>query len=370
VHGSDNLTSVDQPTLIFDFNMRTVKGPSVFLAQFVQDCPPYNSLTGLAEWAADKGFIAVQMPTNLPKIFDLAMAAKSQMYCDDVREKIARHGIEISELSTHLQGQCMAIHPAYETMLASFIPMHLRGNRQQQSEWASKQLSMAARASARLNLKACATFSGSLAWPYLYPWPQRPAGLIDTAFKELARRWHPVLDVYETYGIDLCFELHPGEDLFDGLSFERFLKWVNHHPRCHILYDPSHFILQQLDYLQFIDIYHERIRMFHVKDAEFKPNGKAGVYGGYADWIDRPGRFRSVGDGQIDFKAIFSKLSQYDYNGWAVLEWECCLKHSEVGALEGAEFIRKHIITTSKRLFDDFASSNIDSQQLHSMFGL
>lgn len=350
--------------------MRTLKGPSIFLAQFVQDRHPYNSLTGLAQWAADKGFVAVQMPTNLPQIFDLALAAESQMYCDDVMDKLAIHGIAISELSTHLQGQCMAIHPAYASLLTAFMPAHVHGSPQQQVVWASEQLCMAARASSRLHLQACATFSGSLAWPYLYPWPQRPAGLIDTAFRELAHRWQPVLDVYDKYGIDLCFELHPGEDLFDGLSFDRFLKEVDQHPRCHILYDPSHFVLQQLDYLEFIDIYHERIRMFHVKDAEYRPNGRAGVYGGYADWVDRPGRFRSVGDGQVDFKAIFSKFCQYNYQGWVVLEWECCLKHSEVGARQGAEFIRKHIITTSHRHFDDFAASKIKSSQVRTMLGL
>lgn len=350
--------------------MRTLKGPSVFLAQFVQDRHPYNSLTGLAQWAADKGFVAVQMPTNHPEIFDLTLAAESQIYCDDVMDKLASHGIVISELSTHLQGQCLAIHPAYQTLLAAFMPESLRGDARRQTEWAGKQLCLAARASARLRLQACATFSGSLAWPYLYPWPQRPAGLIDTAFQELARRWRPILDVYDQHGVDLCFELHPGEDLFDGLSFERFLDCVNHHSRCHILYDPSHFVLQQLDYLQFIDFYHDRIRMFHVKDAEYNANGKAGVYGGYADWIDRPGRFRSVGDGQIDFKAIFSKLSQYNYRGWVTLEWECCLKHAEVGAREGAEFIRQHIITTAQRSFDEFAASSVKPEHINTMLGL
>ena len=116
--------------------------------------------------------------------------------------------------------------------------------------------------------------------------------------------------------MNLCYEIHPGEDLHDGVTFERFLEAVNGHERANILYDPSHFVLQQLDYLDFIDIYHERIKMFHVKDAEFNPDGRSGVYGGYQDWIDRAGRFRSLGDGQIDFRGVFSKLAQYDYEGW------------------------------------------------------
>ena len=110
--------------------------------------------------------------------------------------------------------------------------------------------------------------------------------------------------------------------------------------------------------------------MFHVKDAEFNPSGKSGVYGGYQDWIDRPGRFRSPGDGQIDFKSIFSKLSQYNFDGWAVLEWECCIKSPEQGAAEGAPFIQKHIIEVTEKAFDDFAGSGIDKDTNKKLLGL
>jgi sugar phosphate isomerase/epimerase len=214
------------------------------------------------------------------------------------------------------------------------------------------------------------TFSGALAWPYLYPWPQRPAGLVDTAFDELAKRWRPILDEFDKAGIDLCFEIHPGEDLHDGISFEMFLDRLGEHKRCNILYDPSHFVLQQLDYLEYIDIYHERIKMFHVKDAEFRPSGRQGVYGGYQPWISRAGRFRSLGDGQVDFAAIFSKLAQYDFEGWAVVEWECCLKDSEQGARESAPFVARHIIKTAGRAFDDFAKSGADVEANRRMLGL
>ncbi|MBF6617086.1 MAG: sugar phosphate isomerase/epimerase [Candidimonas sp.] len=350
--------------------MKTIKGPGLFLAQFAGAQAPFNSLEGLAKWAAGLGYQGVQIPTSDPSLFDLAKAAQSQAYCDEVQGMLAEHGLAITELSTHLQGQLLAVHPAYDQLFDGFSAAEVRGKPAARQQWAHEQLLMAARASQRLGLRAHATFSGALAWPYLYPWPQRPAGLVEEAFAELARRWLPILDAFDAAGVDISYELHPGEDLHDGVSFERFLEAVGDHPRANILYDPSHFLLQQLDYLAFIDIYHQRIRSFHVKDAEFRPDGRQGVYGGYANWIDRAGRFRSLGDGQIDFGGIFSKMAQHDYPGWAVLEWECCLKHPEQGAAEGALFIERHIIRVAEQAFDDFARSGATAAQHRQLLGM
>jgi sugar phosphate isomerase/epimerase len=340
--------------------MKTIKGPGIFLAQFTADRAPFNSLEAIADWAAGLGYEGLQIPSNDARLFDLEKAAESQDYCDEVAGMLASKGLVITELSTHLQGQLIAVHPAYDVQFDGFATPHVRGNPQARQAWAAEQLKLAAKASRRLGLTTQASFSGALAWPYFYAWPQRPAGLVEDAFDELARRWKPILDVFDENGVDIGFEPHPGEDLHDGATFEMFLDRVDNHPRANILYDPSHFVLQQLDYLAFIDIYHERIKCFHVKDAEFRPNGRVGVYGGYQSWVDRPGRFRSLGDGQVDFSQVFSKMAQYDFAGWAVLEWECAFKHPEVGAAEGAPFIRKHIIEVTDKAFDDFASSGSD----------
>ncbi|HEY3989793.1 MAG TPA: sugar phosphate isomerase/epimerase [Acidobacteriaceae bacterium] len=350
--------------------MKTLQGPSIHLAQFASDSPPFDTLASIAKWAAALGFRGLQIPAWDARLIDLARAAESQTYCDEITGTLADFGLVVSELSTHVLGQLVAAHPAYDDLLDAFAPPSLRGNPAERTAWACTQLQLAAHASRRMGLAAVGTFSGALAWPYLYPWPQRPAGLIDTAFAELARRWQPILDVYEDQGIDLCFELHPGEDLHDGITFEMLLARVHNHPRCHILYDPSHFVLQQLDYLAFLDIYHPRIHMFHVKDAEFRPTARQGVYGGYQSWIDRAGRFRSLGDGQVDFRTIFSKLAQYDFPGWAVLEWECCLKNAEDGAREGAPFIRDHIIRVTEKAFDDFAATDSSQQTLNRILGI
>lgn len=351
--------------------MRTIKGPAVFLAQFADDHAPYNTLDSLSKWAAEKGFKGVQLPSWDSRVIDLDLAAESQTYADEIKGIVNSHGLEITELASHLQGQLVALHPAFDIPADSFAPDAVRNNPRARQEWGTQQLLNAAKASQRLGIDRHVTFSGSLLWPYLYPFPQWTDGLVEDGFNELARRWLPILDKFDEAGVDLCYEIHAAEDLHDGLTFEMFLEKVGNHSRCNMLYDPSHLVLQSIDYLSYIDHYHDRIKMFHVKDAEFLPNGRTGAYGGFQPWANRAGRFRSLGDGQVDFKGIFTKMAQYDFDGWAVLEWECAFKNSEDGAREGAQFIEDHIIKVSDRAFDDFvkASSNRDINKKIMGFG-
>jgi sugar phosphate isomerase/epimerase len=350
--------------------MQTIRGPALFLAQYMGDEEPFNSLDAISDWAASLGFIGLQIPSWDNRTIDLASAATSKSYCEDWQAKLAAKGLEPTELATHLQGQLVAVHPAYDELFDGFADPSVRGNPSARTEWATDQVKLCLKASRNLGLTAMPTFSGALAWPFLYPWPQRPAGMVEEAFAELARRWQPILEVAQETGVDCAFEIHPGEDLHDGVTFERFLEATGNHERVQLLYDPSHFVLQQLDYLAYIDHYHTFIKAFHVKDAEFRPNGKCGVYGGFGSWAERPGRFRSLGDGQIDYTAIFSKLAQYDYPGWAVLEWECAIKDNVQGAKEGAEFIKDHIIQVSAKAFDDFAASGVDQELNRRVLGL
>lgn len=350
--------------------MQTIKGPGIFLAQFLGDQPPFNDLTSICKWARDLGFVGVQLPANDPRCIDLKLAAESKTYCDELKGKVQDCGLVITEVATHIQGQLVAVHPAYDSLFDGFAPAEVRGNPKARTDWAVQQMKWAAKACQHLGIAACPSFSGSLLWPFFHPWPQRPAGLVEEGFKELAKRWMPILNVFDECGVDVCYEIHPSEDLFDGVTYEMFLEAVNGHERACLLYDPSHFVLQQLDYLSYIDHYHQRIRAFHVKDAEFNATGRQGTFGGYQSWLNRAGRYRSPGDGQVNFKSIFSKLAQYDYRGWAVLEWECCLKHPEDGAREGSVFIRDHIIRVTDKAFDDFARTGEGSSFNREILGL
>jgi sugar phosphate isomerase/epimerase len=298
-----------------DTKATNLMGHANYLTHFAGDAYPIDSLDQITQWAASHGFKVVQLPSWDSRLIDLEKAAGSKTYCDELAGVARANGVEITELGTHLQGQLVAVHPAYDEAFDAFAPEAVKRNPQARQRWAVQQMLWSAQASKHLGLKSNVSFPGALAWPYLYPWPQRPPGLIEAAFDELAKRWRPIFDAFDEAGCNIAFELHPGEDLFDGATFEMFLERVDNHPRCCINYDPSHFLLQQLDYLAFIDIYHERISSLHIKDAEFRPDGRQGVYSGYQPWIDRAGRFRSLGDGQIDFRAIFSKMAQYDFDG-------------------------------------------------------
>lgn len=346
-----------------------MKGPGIFLAQFMGDAAPFNSWAAITKWAGSLGYKGVQVPSWDGRAMDLAKAATSQTYCDELKGVAAANGVAITELSTHLQGQLVAVHPAYDEQFDGFAPLAVRGNPKARTAWAVEQVKLCLTASKNLGLTAMPSFTGALLWHTMYPWPQRPAGLVEEGFAELARRWTPILDHAETCGVDVAWEVHPGEDVHDGASLEMMLAALKGHPRANILYDPSHLVLQGMDYSAYIDHYHERIKCFHVKDAEFRPNGRVGAYGGYQGWKDRAGRFRSLGDGQTDFSRIFSQLTQYGYEGWAVLEWECCLKDPLQGAQEGAPFIAKHLITPAAKAFDDFAGSAPDQKQLQRILG-
>ncbi|HEU4996750.1 MAG TPA: sugar phosphate isomerase/epimerase [Gemmatimonadaceae bacterium] len=346
-----------------------LKGPGIFLAQFMGDEEPFNNWKSITRWAGQLGYVGVQIPTWDSRCIDLKKAAESKTYCDELKGVANENGVAISELSTHLQGQLVAVHPAYNEQFDAFAPKDVHGNAKARTAWAVEQLKLCAKASRNLGCKAMPSFTGALMWHTVYPWPQRPAGLVQEGFAELARRWKPILDVFDENGVDVAWEVHPGEDIHDGATFEMLLEALHNHPRACLLYDPSHFVLQQLDYVEYIDLYHERIRCFHVKDAEFRPNGRTGVYGGYQSWKDRAGRFRSTGDGQVDWSRVFTQLVKYDYQGWATLEWECCFKAPDQGAAEGAPFIKRHIITPAKRAFDDFAGAKVDKAQLRRILG-
>ena len=120
--------------------MTTLKGPGIFLAQFMGDEAPFNNLKTICQWVKSLGFAGVQIPTWDARCIDLQKAAESKTYADELKGLINECGLEITELSTHLQGQLVAVHPAYDVLFDGFAPENVRNNSKARTEWAVQQL--------------------------------------------------------------------------------------------------------------------------------------------------------------------------------------------------------------------------------------
>lgn len=327
--------------------MQSIQGPAIALAPYVSDKAPFDTLENLAAWAQGLGFTGVELPTWDARVFDLQKAAGDQAYCDHLRAVLAAHKLTLVALSTERQGRLVAAHPAYDAPLDALAPPQVRGNPQARAAWAAEQLVHAAYASARLGVSAHVTVSGSLLLPYLCPGPSRPAGIVDTGFAELGRRWRVILDVFDQARVDVGFAPLLGQDVSDGATFERFLASTGGHPRCKLTFDPGQLLLQQIDYLDYLDSYRSHLALVHVTDAEQHPNGRRGIYGSFADWADRSSRPRAAGDGQIDLIAVFERLARHGYGGWAVLDWACAVGDRLEGAEQGAAIIAANLVQRS-----------------------
>lgn len=340
----------------------------IFVAQYLGQ-PGCEDLMATARTMAGIGYKQLQLT---PDCFDLAAAAASQGWCvDNLIGPLGELGLRVSEVSFHIPGQLMAVHPAYAAQYRGFLPAALQPGATLQTmyEWGVEQTKRVIDASVNLGINAAVGFTGSLGWPYMYPWPQRPGGLVAELFRELAARWAPIVEYAHDRNVLLAFELHPDEDVHDGTTFERFHDALTKQglspsvvDDVGINYDPSHLVLQQLDYLEFLSTYLNWIYAYHVKDAVFEPNGKQGVYGGYAPWSERAGRFCTPGTGQVDFAAIEEILA---WTNPAVVEWE----DPRQDALQGARWANQYLTTGTvpyedviepAAAFDDFAQTDVD----------
>lgn len=314
--------------------------PALHLARFVADQAPFDSLLTILDWAVASGFVAVEIPCDDPRLFDLDRAAAEQSYCDELRAALSQRQLELVGLSSERLGRMIACHPSHDPLLDAWVEPSLRGDPQARQRWAVERMFAAAQASARLGLGTHASVSGSLLAPYLQLDDALiPSGLLERGIAELGDRWRAILAEFDRCGVDLCFVPGRDQDVHDGLSFERLRAALGDHPRCRLAYAPANLFLQQIDYLEHLDHYHADIGLVRVGDAEFRPSGRVGSLGGLEPIEDRALRVRSPGDGQIAFAELFDRLRQRGYAGWLVLDWGGFLKHPLVGAREGAELL-------------------------------
>lgn len=364
----------------------SLKGPGIFLAQGLGK-EGWGSLEECAKSAAALGYKGMQLPLWDKRAIDLEYAAVSPKYCEELQQICTDAGCPIVELANHCEWQLVRSCPTYTSLHSWVAPKELdteHGKQEALAQWAQRRAMLSVDAAANFGFDRVGGFSGSSIFQFVYPWPQRPPGLVAAAFNALAAAWMPIFEHADMKGVDVCFELHPGEDLMDGDTFNLFLRYVKNHPRCNILLDLSHMVLAGMtnDNMRgFIRENAKRIKMFHVKDGEFNPRPGGGVYSSYNGWKDRQGRFRSLGDGHINYAEVFALLQDLDLDLWAILEWECCLKGWKQGVREGAQYIQSWMdaIPAPERsavephddgAFDDFAQANVNRALIAHILGI
>jgi sugar phosphate isomerase/epimerase len=364
--------------------MTSVKGIALFIAQGWGK-PGWETLEQCAKSAAGLGYDGLQVPLWNDGPIDVELAATSTDYCQEQQGIATEAGCPIVELANHVEGQLVRCGAAYQPLFRGFAPKEIRGNWNEVTAWAQNRLKLSAKTTRNFGFDRVATFPGTSIFHTGYEWPQRPKGLVNAAFNALANAWRPVFETGDEVGVQFAFELHPMEELMDGSTFNRFKDHIGDRKSAKILADLSHRVLAgatQENMEAFIRNHADDIIMWHVKDGEFIPTGESDAYGSYLPWQNRPGAFRSTGDGQIDHQRIFDLVGrELKLPVWATVEWECKTKGWSQGVREAVEFCRAWLNQTqipertaaevTNEVFDDFVGGGgIDLELISEILGI
>ncbi|MEM1095457.1 MAG: sugar phosphate isomerase/epimerase [Bacteroidota bacterium] len=308
----------------------------------------------LAEKAASWGYDGLELAC-WGDHFDVVQALEDDSYCQGRHDLLAKHGLKVWSISTHLVGQ--AVCDKIDERHKQILPPHVWGDGDPDgvNARASEEVANTARAAAKLGVSVVNGFTGSRIWPYLYSFPPNTPGLIESGFQDFADRWNPILDVFDESGVKFGLEVHPSEIAFDITSAKLALDAINHREAFGFNYDPSHFGYQGVDYVAFISEFADRIYHVHMKDVWWSDRPThAGVFGGHVNFghADRFWDFRSIGRGKIDFEEIIRALNRIGYDGPLSVEWEDGGMDREYGAAEACGYVKDVDFPPSDAAFD------------------
>ncbi len=312
------------------------------------------SLESLARKASEWGYDGLELAC-WGDHFDVQRALAEPDYCDGRHEVLAKYGLKVYAISTHLVGQ--AVCDMIDARHRAILPEHVwgDGNAVEVRRRAAEEVMNTARAAAKLGVGVVNGFTGSSIWHMLYSFPPVSPEMIEAGFADFAVRWNPILDVFDEAGVRFGLEVHPTEIAFDIASAERALESVGNREAFGFNYDPSHFGYQGVDYVEFIRRFADRIYHVHMKDVWWSPVAtEAGVFGGHTAFGDarRHWDFRSLGRGNIDFEEIIRALNLIGYEGPLSVEWEDIGMDREHGAEEACDFVRAVDFPVSGVAFD------------------
>jgi sugar phosphate isomerase/epimerase len=275
-------------------------------------------------------------------------------YCPQKLDLLAKYELRTWAISNHLVGQ--AVCDPIDSRHKAILPAYVWGDGDPEGvrQRASEEMKATARAAQKLGVGVVNGFTGSSIWPYLYDFPPTPQNLIDEGYKDFARRWNPILDVFRDCGVRFALEVHPGEIAFDYYSAERALEAVAGREEFGFNFDPSHLHWQGVDPVEFIRRFGERIYHVHIKDAAVTLNGRTGILASHLRFGDarRGWDFRSPGHGGIDWEAVIRALNEAGYGGPLSVEWEDCGMNREYGAANACQFVKRIDFEPSGLAFD------------------
>jgi sugar phosphate isomerase/epimerase len=306
----------------------------------------------LAAKASEMGYDGLEL-SCWGDFMDLDKASKSKAYCEDKLALLNKYNLSCWAISNHLSGQLVCDN--LDERHNSFAPADIRGDYKAMRKWGIEMQKKAAKAAVNMGVKVVNGFTGSPIWPLLYSYPPWLPKQIDNGFKEFAKTWKPILDIYQDLGVKFALEVHPTEIAFDIASAQRALEAVDGHPAFGFNFDPSHLGYQGVDYVKFIRTFKDRIYHVHIKDAWWgHGDGTVGVFGGFTNFADprRYWDFRSPGHGDVNFEEIIVALNDIGYNGPLSVEWEDSRMDRFHGAQEACDFVKNIDFEPSKIAFD------------------
>ncbi|EJL89544.1 sugar phosphate isomerase/epimerase [Polaromonas sp. CF318] len=287
--------------------------------------------------------------------FNVQEALASERYVQDKRDLLEQHGLRCFAIGSHLVGQ--AVCDLIDERHKAILPEHVWGDGQAEGvrQRAAREMQDTARAAAKMGLKVVTGFTGSSVWHSLYAFPPTTQEYWNQGFADFANRWKPILDTFESAGVNFALEVHPTEIAFDTASAQRAVEAVAGHKRFGFNFDPSHLGYQGVDYVKFLRTFSDRIYNVHMKDVWWgKGDGTAGVFGGHTSFGDarRYWDFRSVGRGMIDFESIIVALNDIAYAGPLSVEWEDSRMDRVHGATESAAYCKRLDFKPAAGAFD------------------
>jgi sugar phosphate isomerase/epimerase len=299
--------------------------------------------------------------------FEVQKVLDDKGYCKKKWDTLQKHGLKCFAISTHLVGQavCDNIDGRHKQILPEAIygsgkPEEVRQRaaaEMKNTAKAARKFFDAAPTAIKKELKRTVVngFTGSSIWHLVYSFPPVLPNQLEDGFKDFAKRWNPIFDVFDEYDVKFGLEVHPTEIAFDIVSAHKAVQAVGGRKTFGFNYDPSHFVYQGVDYVQFIREFGPRIYHVHMKDAWFSPMPRrSGVFGGHLPFGDpeRYWEFRSLGHGSVNFEEIIRALNHAGYNGPLSVEWEDQNMDREMGAAEAAAFVKKADFAPSSIVFD------------------